>query len=291
MGSRRRRSKPAKHAHHRILLRVHVSTSEYCGPRNARQTLIALINSFVLCISVSGASARPTCLPSSEVRVIRTLFFAVMFGFAASAGALVPTAALAQPASGTVAQAGQTTTGTITGKVVDGAGKPLGGARIGITGPNSTETTTKSDGTYSVAVPPGIYTVTISAAGFESTQQDTVAVVSGASVALATTLLPASLTTIGHVTVGFGSTSVSDTSASSTRLSEATIRSQGQDQVVNMLDQLPGLEVRTRRSPSAARNRMNRRFSSTAIRSTRSATVPTASTRPSSTRSCSAASR
>jgi outer membrane receptor protein involved in Fe transport len=166
-----------------------------------------------------------------------------MFGFAGSAAALVPTAVLAQPASGTVAQAGQTTTGTITGKVVDGAGKPLGGARIGITGPNSTETTTKSDGTYSVAVPPGIYTVTISAAGFESTQQDTVAVVSGASVALATTLVPASLTTIGHVTVGFGSTSVSDTSASSTRLSEATIRSQGQDQVVNMLDQLPGLEV------------------------------------------------
>jgi outer membrane receptor protein involved in Fe transport len=192
---------------------------------------------------VSGAAERPTCLLSSEVRVIRTLFLAVMFGLAGSAAALVPTAALAQPASATVAQAGQTTTSTITGKVVDGAGKPLSGARIGITGPKSTETTTKPDGTYSVAVPPGLYSVTISAAGFQSQQQDSVAVVSGASVALVTTLTPATLTTIGHVTVGGGSTAVSDSSASSTRLTEATIRSQGQDQVVNLLDQLPGLEV------------------------------------------------
>jgi outer membrane receptor protein involved in Fe transport len=182
-------------------------------------------------------------LLASEVRVIRILIFAVMFGFAGSAAALVPTAALAQPASATVAQAGQTTS-TITGKVVDGAGKPLGGARIGITGPKSTETTTKPDGTYSVAVPPGLYSVTISAAGFESQQQDSVAVVSGQNVALMTTLTPASLTTIGHVSTGGGSTtSVSDDAASTTRLTEATIRSQGQDQVVNLLDQLPGLEV------------------------------------------------
>jgi hypothetical protein len=89
-------------------------------------------------------------------------------------------AATVSDAATTVAQAGQTTTGTITGKVLDGAGKPLGGARIGITGPTSTETTTKPDGTYSVAVPPGLYSVTISAAGFQSQQQDSVAVVSGA---------------------------------------------------------------------------------------------------------------
>lgn len=165
-----------------------------------------------------------------------------MFAFA-SAAALVPTAALAEPASTTLAQAGQPTTGMITGKVVDGAGKPLNGARVGITGPTATETTTKPDGSYSVTVPPGLYSVTISAAGFESTQQDSVAVLAGASVALTTTLIPASLTTIGHVTVGSGSTSVSDTSASSTKLTVDTIRSQGQDQVVNLLDQLPGVEV------------------------------------------------
>jgi outer membrane receptor protein involved in Fe transport len=135
------------------------------------------------------------------------------------------------------------TSSAITGKVVDGAGKPISGARIGIMGPKSAETTTKSDGTYRVAVPPGLYSVTISAAGFQSTQQDSIAVLSGASVTLATTLVPATLTTIAHVSVGGGSTSVSDSSASSVRLSVATIRSQGQSQVVNLLDQLPGVEV------------------------------------------------
>src|SRR5581483_10533832 len=125
----------------------------------------------------------------------------------------------------------------------DAAGRPLAGARIGVTGPTSTETTTKPDGTYSVAVPPGVYSLTVSAAGFQSHQQDSVAVVAGESVNVVTTLIPASLTTIGHVSAGTGSTTVSDSSASSTRLTEATIRSQGQDQVVNLLDQLPGLEV------------------------------------------------
>ncbi len=166
----------------------------------------------------------------------------MILGFAGSAAALAPTAALAEPAS-TIAQASQTT-GTITGKVVDGTGKALGGVHIGINGPSSTETTTKSDGSFSVAVPPGVYSVTISAAGFQATQQDGVAVLAGGSVALTTTLSAASLTTIGHVSVGGGaSTSVSNTSAASTRLTELTIRSQGQDQVVNLLDELPGVEV------------------------------------------------
>jgi outer membrane receptor protein involved in Fe transport len=149
-------------------------------------------------------------------------------------------AATASNAATTVAQAGQT--GTITGKVVDGAGKPLSGARIGIAGPKATETTTKPDGTYHVDVPPGIYRVTIAAAGFQSTEQDTVVVISGGSVALATTLIPASLTTIASVSVS-SSTSLSDSATSVAQFTVPTIRSQGQDQVVNLLDQLPGVEV------------------------------------------------
>ncbi len=150
-------------------------------------------------------------------------------------------AATASNAATAVAQV-SATTGTITGKVVDGAGKPLSGARVAVTGPKSTQTTTRADGTYSVVVPPGLYSVTIEEPGFQSTQQDSVAVFSGESVALTTTLAPASLTTIAHVTVG-GSTSVSDSTAVVSQLSAATIRSQGQDQIVNVLDQIPGVEV------------------------------------------------
>jgi outer membrane receptor protein involved in Fe transport len=174
---------------------------------------------------------------------MKAVFAARSFGGSVRVLALILCAiAIAVFPVSAMAQVSQTT-GTITGRVADGAGKPLGGVRIGITGPKSIETTTKPDGTYGVTVPPGIYSVTISAAGFQSTQQGSVAVFSGENVALATTLVPASLTTIAHVSTGGGSTSVSNSAASLTQLTTATIRSQGQDQVVNLLDQLPGVEV------------------------------------------------
>ena len=103
-------------------------------------------------------------------------------------------------------------TGTISGRVLDDAGKPISSARIGISGPTTTQTITHSDGTYNVALQPGVYSVTISAPGFRSTQQDGVTVLSGASATLTTTLLAASLTTIASVSVG-GSTSVADSPA------------------------------------------------------------------------------
>jgi len=134
------------------------------------------------------------------------------------------------------------TTGTISGKVVDGAGHPLGGARIIVNGPVNVETTSKPDGTYAVAVPAGLYNVTITASGFDASRQDNVAIVTGGNVALATTLSQESLSTIAHVSVG-SSTSVSSSAASSAIMSAVTIRSQGQDQVVNLLDQIPGVEV------------------------------------------------
>jgi len=133
-------------------------------------------------------------------------------------------------------------TGTIIGKVLDDGGKPIRSARIVFSGPTSTQTITQSDGTYNVVLPPGYYSVTISAAGFRSTQQDGITVLGGTSVTLTTTLLPASLTTIASVSVG-GATSVADSPASSTTLTAATIRSQGQDQITNILDQIPGVEI------------------------------------------------
>jgi outer membrane receptor protein involved in Fe transport len=158
----------------------------------------------------------------------------LIFAFAIIALGLIPTGAFAQSSPGT--------TGTISGKVLDDAGKPVSGARIGISGPTSTQTTTQSDGTYNVVLPPGLYSVTISAAGFRSTEQDGVTVLSGESATLTTTLLPASLTTIASVSVG-GATSVADSAAALTQMTAATIRSQGQDQIVNILDQIPGVEI------------------------------------------------
>ena len=145
-------------------------------------------------------------------------------------------------ASATKAYAAGQTTGTISGKVVDGAGHALSGAHVDVSGPANIETTTKPNGSYSVDVPPGIYSVVISASGFDATRQDNVVVFTGESVALATTLVEESLTTIAHVSAS-SSTAVSSSAASSSIMSAATIRSQGQSQVVNLLDQIPGVEV------------------------------------------------
>lgn len=145
-------------------------------------------------------------------------------------------------AATTKAYAAGGNTGTISGTVVDGQGHALSGAHVNVTGPVNAETTTKSDGRYSVDVPPGIYSVVITASGFDSTRQDNVTVFTGESVALATTLVEESLTTIAHVSVS-SSTSVSASAASSSIMTAGTIRAQGQSQVVNLLDQIPGVEV------------------------------------------------
>src|SRR5882757_4917006 len=64
----------------------------------------------------------------------------------------------------------QTSSGTITGLVVDEKNGVVGGAEVTITGADgtfTTKTTTSNDGIYSVpSIPPGLYTVLIQAKGF-----------------------------------------------------------------------------------------------------------------------------
>jgi outer membrane receptor protein involved in Fe transport len=143
--------------------------------------------------------------------------------------------AFAQPAPVQVAQSATAITGTVT----DGAGKAIGKARITITGPSSASAESGSDGSFSVNVPPGVYTVTITASGFQSASSD-VTVTAGAA-SLTATLLSASLTTIGRV--GASTVALNNTTAASNTLTAATFTSQGQNQVVNVLDQVPGVEV------------------------------------------------
>jgi outer membrane receptor protein involved in Fe transport len=168
---------------------------------------------------------------------VRSYLRALACGLALCVTMGAPAWAQSPPASAAVQSAG-----TISGKVVDGTGKPIGGVHVFIAGPVSTGATTRADGTYNVSVPQGIYSVTFSASGFQSTQQDNVAVVAGTAVSLATTLTNATLATIANVSVG-GSTSVSDSSSASSKVTAATIQNQGQDQVTNVLDQVPGVEI------------------------------------------------
>ena len=129
----------------------------------------------------------------------------------------------------------------ITGTVTDGAGKPLGKARIVIVGPASLTAESKADGTFAVTVPPGIYSVAVSATGFQTTRNDSVVVLAGQNVAVSFALGDASLTTIGRTSRS--ATSLNTTAAASQNLSVQTIQNQGQNQLVNVLDQVPGVEI------------------------------------------------
>jgi outer membrane receptor protein involved in Fe transport len=133
------------------------------------------------------------------------------------------------------------TAGSITGTVTDSAGKPLGKARVAVSGPTTLSAESKPDGTFAVPVPPGIYSVTVSAPGFQSARNDNVVVAPGQTVAVTIGLSNSSLTTIGRTSRS--TTSVNTTAAAAQTVSAQTLVSQGQNQVVNVLDQIPGVEV------------------------------------------------
>jgi hypothetical protein len=91
----------------------------------------------------------------------------------------------------------QTTTGTITGRVVDTQGLPVPGVIVTVEGPNlrgATTAVTRDNGDYIVPLlPPGPYSVTFQLSGF-TRQQKAVTVASTQTLPLNVTMDPAELT-------------------------------------------------------------------------------------------------
>ena len=63
---------------------------------------------------------------------------------------------------------------TIAGRVTDGAGAPVAGAAISVSGPVNASTTTASDGRYAFRLPAGTYNVSVAKAGYISPAPRTV---------------------------------------------------------------------------------------------------------------------
>jgi subtilisin family serine protease len=95
--------------------------------------------------------------------------------------------------------------GTLSGVVTDAAtGDPVGGAAVSITGEVERERTTAPDGSYSISLPVGDYTVTASAFGYED-GAITVSIVDGQTTTGDIALTPvAAVTVSGQVTDGSG---------------------------------------------------------------------------------------
>ncbi len=153
--------------------------------------------------------------------------------FAAALGATLGATAGAQTAA----------TATLSGIVLDVSGKPLGDARVTILGSGASRTLRSGpDGRFSIALPPDTYSVSVSAPGFESTRNDGVTIVPGQGANLKISLANATLQTIGR-TSGNRATSVNTSTAATTVVSGQTFVDQGQNQVINVVDQIPGVEI------------------------------------------------
>src|ERR1035438_8415029 len=100
-------------------------------------------------------------------------------------------------------QIAQAQTTSITGTLRTPAGAAVSGATVTATGPTRVTVTTDASGAFTLAVPPGIYPVAVTKAGYASASTNDVVVAAGTSVPLFVTIAEQNLTTlrtIGSVT-------------------------------------------------------------------------------------------
>jgi outer membrane receptor protein involved in Fe transport len=117
-----------------------------------------------------------------------------------------------------VAQA-STGSATFTGSVKDGSGANVVGAHVTVSGPASASTTTDANGSFTVSVPPGIYTIRLERGGYNSASLENITAVAGSNTPVNVTMAQAQLSsirTIGQVTTTTRSSQISTSPASQT---------------------------------------------------------------------------
>jgi outer membrane receptor protein involved in Fe transport len=139
--------------------------------------------------------------------------------------------------------------GSVTGTVLGADQGPVSDVTVTLVGPVSRTATTGKDGSFTIGdLPDGAYLAAFTRSGYAPVRDTAVTIVGGVAQTLAVTLVAASLSslrTIGSVTANGGRTS---TALNTSAAGESTITSQqftdrGQTQVVDMLEEQPGVEI------------------------------------------------
>ena len=137
--------------------------------------------------------------------------------------------------------------GTLTGRVTNSRGDGLAGAVVTVSGGATTRTaTTAGDGTFTLSVPPGVYSVVVNRGGFQTTQTDDIAVVAGSTSRLAISLTESStqsLRTIGRVSTSTNRNPINTNVAAVSTLSNAVIAERVPTNLNDVATELPGVSI------------------------------------------------
>ena len=160
-------------------------------------------------------------------------------------GATVAFALFALLAMGAPAVA-QTALATITGTVRNSGGGPVAGASVKATGPGTVSAVTAADGTFTISVQPGIYTINVTKAGYLNASVPDIATLSGAPTNFAVTLNQASLEslrTIGSVTTQSRGTALNTGAAVSNFVPPAQFNELANPQINDALQRDPDVTI------------------------------------------------
>lgn len=155
-----------------------------------------------------------------------------------------PVSAATVSGSGTTLIA-QAQAASVTGKITDSStGGPVVNATVTLKGPSTYTATTDASGSFQINnVTPGIYSVSITKTGYNPLTQDTLAVLAGASPNISGQIQPITFTTLRTIasvrSTGRGTFNV--TPASINVVTAQTLQQQGQVQVMQVLNQTPGI--------------------------------------------------
>jgi outer membrane receptor protein involved in Fe transport len=139
----------------------------------------------------------------------------------------------------------QAQSATVTGRITDSStGGPVVNATVSLKGPSTYTTTTDASGSFQVNnVTPGIYSIAVSKTGYNSLTQDTFVVLAGATPNVSGQMQPITFTTLRTIasvrSTGRGTFNV--TPAAVSVVTAQTIQEQGQAQVMQVLNQTPGI--------------------------------------------------
>lgn len=174
---------------------------------------------------------------------MRTIFRALLAVVIALTASVGPVSAATNAA--TIAQATQS--GTITGHVTGDNGAAISGATVNVAGAGTTASATTDDsGAFSVSVPPGLYTVTVSKGGYQQGSSD-VTVESGGSTSADVTLTAASLSSLS--VIGRTSSAAANgarfniSSVPSQSITQAQLIERNTPDLTSILQELPGVTI------------------------------------------------